>query len=210
MAVFDMITNPPAHLIPLADAINNKYFTIDTASMDTVHEWLDFNGHIVVYAVRDGQVEGFYNIMPLTEECGKLFEKQAIKEEDLRPDHMLPHEVLNYAQYGYMAAIAVNDTHSYAGRQCVAALMSAMASHLLHGYNKQYFKTLFVNPTTFQGNHMVHRLGLRPLHTIKKKLGENDIYTMTMNEETRKALAEMEARYARFVGENPWKATIQG
>lgn len=209
MAVFDMISDPPAHLIPLADAINNKYFTIDTASMDTVHEWLGFNGHIVTYALLNGEVIGFYNIMPLTEECGKLFAKQEIKEEDLRPDHMLPHEVLGYAQYGYLAAIAVDDTRSYRGRQCTAALMSAMCSHLLHGYNKQYFKTLFVNPTTFQGNHMVRRLGLRPVQTIKKKLGENDIYTLIMNEETRAALTDMEARYGRFVGTNPWKKAIQ-
>lgn len=203
MAVFNMITNPPAHLIPEADKINNQYFTVDTASMDVVHEWLDFNGHIVTYAMHQNKVLGFFNVMPLTIECGRLFEEQAIKEEDLLVKHILPHEVLQHAQYAYIAAIAVDHTESYISRQCSAALVACMADLFLNGYGAN-LKKIFANPTTFQGNKLVNRLGLRPVTAFKKGLKENDIYVSEMTPQERARLQNLSQRYARFVGDNPW------
>jgi hypothetical protein len=75
MGVFDMVTNPPAHLIAEADGISNHYFTVDTASLDVVHEWLEYNPYILTCATRQDEVVGFFNIMPLTMECGQLFER---------------------------------------------------------------------------------------------------------------------------------------
>ncbi len=51
-----------------------------------------------------------------------MFEEQALKEEDLSIDHILPHSELKNAEYAYFAAIAVKDTKSYLSRQCVAGL----------------------------------------------------------------------------------------
>lgn len=209
---FDMVTNPPpeiaGRLSDETDAISDSYFTIDTASADVVGEWVKFNRHMVTYALHDGNVLGFFNIMPLTLECGALFERQAIKEEDLRVSDILPYEALPHAQYAYLAAIAVKNTRNYFSRQCVAAMMATVADHLLNGYGPG-FKKLFANPTTFNGNHMVRKLGLRPVQTINKGLvKENDIYVTEMNDQSRANLAAMSRRYARFVGDNPWKGAL--
>jgi len=207
MALFNMITNPPAHLIPEADDINNQYFTVDTADMEVVHQWLRFNPHIVTYAMHKEHVLGFFNIMPLTRECGELFEREAIKEEDLRIEHMLPYESLPHARYAYIAAIAVKDTENYISRQCVAAMVACMADLLLHGYGKP-LKKIFVNPTTFQGNKFVSKLGLKPADTRNKLLKENDIYLAELDPHARKVMQNLSDRYSRFVGENPWRKHI--
>lgn len=207
MAVFDMIAAPPEELWPQADAISMRYFTVDTADMDDVDEWVRFNPHILTYAMHEGEVAGFFNVMPLTMECGELFMRNEILEEDLRTEHMLMHEALPFAQYGYVAAIAVKDTHRYLYKQCAAALLATMADMLLHGYSKEYFRMLFINPTTFEGNKLTTRMGIRPLRTKKGLLSGNDIYAVEMNDETRAGLQALSDRYARFVGKNPWKPT---
>lgn len=207
MAIFDMITNPPKYLMPQADAISNRYFTVDTASMDVVDEWVEFNPYIVTYAMYEGRVAGFFNVMPLTMESGDKFMRHEMVEEDLRTQDMLMHEALPFAKYAYVAAIAIESTDSYLNRQCAAALVGAMADLLLYGYNREHFRMLFANPTTFQGNKLVRRLGLKPLQNYKKSLKSNDIYASTMDEETRTSLENLSNRYARFIGTNPWKSS---
>lgn len=209
MTIFDMLTNPPApiaqRLSDATDDIADQYFTVDTASADVVGEWVRFNRHMVTYALKGEQVTGFFNMLPLTQECGELFARQAIKEEDLRVEDILPHEALKHAQYAYIAAIAVSDTRSYLNRQCAAALVSCLSDLLLHGYGPA-LKRVYANPTTFNGNRMVRKLGLRPLDAQKRSLKENDIYAVDMNDAARKGLQNLSGRYARFVGANPWKA----
>lgn len=201
-----MITNPPDHLKPLADAINNRYFTIDTADLITVHEWINFNPTIVTYALQGQEVIGFFNIIPLTMECGALFDQQAIKEEDLSIEHILPAEARQHAQYAYLAAIAIADTKNYLSRQCTAALVGTIADHFLNGYNLQNLKRIFANPTTFNGNHMVRKLGLKPVVSFKKPLKGNDIYSLEISPEAIDRFKSFSQRYDRFIGYNPWKA----
>ena len=209
MCVFDMITNPSRELTLQAAQIHEQHFTIDTAPMPVVWEWLAHNPYTDTYALCDGKVVGFFNVLPLTTECGALFEQQAIREEDLSIEHILPHEALQHAQYTYIAAIAVKDTGNYQQRQCVAAMISCLADLLLHGYSPKNLRTIFANPTTFSGNKMVRKLGLQPLVAQKKALKENDIYTADMNAATRAGLEKLSRRYARFVGDNPWQNKFQ-
>ena len=206
MAQFDMITNVSAQVLDQAFVISNRYFHIDTADNQTVRDWLKFNPYIDTFAMYSDQVEGFFNLIPITNDCASMFEDQVLKEEDLSIDHILPHSELKNAEYAYFAAIAVKDTKSYLSRQCVAAMLSVIASQLLHGYRRGTFKRLFANPTTFLGNEMIRRLGLKPLVAHKKPLKANDIYVTDMNPETIAALQGIEARYGRFVGRNPWAA----
>jgi hypothetical protein len=210
MAKFDMMTvaeffaRDRKDLYEQAWVINDRHFMIDTADRATVDEWEFHNGHITTCAMQGETVRGFYNVMPLTKECAALFEREDIKEEDLRPEHILKHEFLPYAESAYFAAIAIDDTRSFGGRQCVAALLSTVASHLLYGYKRGVFKKLYANPTTFSGSMMVRRMGLKPLVSFKKSLKANDIYALEMNAETIAYLENLEQRYARFVGDNPW------
>lgn len=205
MAKFDFITNPNAQRTAEADNINNQYFTVDTADLITVHQWLDYNRYIVTHAILDDKVVGFFNIIPITEECGELFNRQAIKEEDLDISHMLPPQSFSEAKYAYLAAIAVQEKDRYIGKQCAAALLSVICSQLLHGYSQKNFKRIFANPTTFWGNNLIRKLGFDPLWSLKKPLrAGNDIYVLDMKDETRQKLAYFEKRYSKFVAGNPW------
>lgn len=204
MAKFDMITRAPKHILAASDEINNRYFTIDTADLMTVYEWLGFNPLIVTHACHNDEVIGFFNIIPLTQECGQLFSEQAIKEEDLAIEHILPPEAMQYAQSAYLAAIAIKDRRSYRSRQCAAALLSTMADHLLHAYDLNNLKRIYANPTTFDGNHMVRKLGLKPVVSYKKPLKGNDIYAMEITPESAGELQQTADRYKRFVGKNAW------
>jgi hypothetical protein len=205
MAQFDMIANPPKELIPQGEVINNSYFTIDTADLSIVNTWLDYNPYILTHALLDGTVHGFFNIIPISTETAELFDRQALKEEDLNTSHMLMHEALPHAKYAYLAAIAVKDYHSYLSHQCVAAMMSAIASLFLRGYSPLKLQRLYANPTTFKGNMMVRKLGLKPSVAIKKPLKGNDIYTLDFTPEIFAHLEMLEKRYARFVGKNDWR-----
>lgn len=151
-------------------------------------------------------MHGFFNIIPISNECGELFSRQEIREEDLTIKHILPNDQRYRAQYAYLAAIAVKERNSYISRQCAAAMLSVTASHLLYGYSEHRFKRVFANPTTFVGNHLVRKLGLAPLYAHRKPLkAGNDIYVLEMDKpETRAGLKVLEQRYARFVGVNPW------
>jgi hypothetical protein len=204
MPKFDMITWADEKYRKQAYDINNQYFTIDTAEPEDVYDWVNHNRLMVTYALNNDRVDGFFNVMPLTQEAGQAFERNEIKEEEITTDEILGPHVMQYAEYLYFPAIAVRNYQSYNAHQCTAALMSALASLLLNIYDPQKLKKIFVNPTTFQGNRMIRKLGLEPLKHYKKVLTGNDIYLANFTENTFKKLSEIEQRYARFVGHNCW------
>ncbi len=214
MAKFDMMTLADVLKAGRTDlyeqtyAINDRYFTIDTADHETIRSWERRNPSITTYAIRNDTTQGFFNIMPVTREAAALLERQELREEDIRPEYVLPPELLSRAETAYFAAIAIRDTQSFTGRQCAAALLSVIASQLLHGYRQGVLRRLFANPTTYAGNAMIRRLGLKPLIGHKKPLKANDIYVADMTPERIAALETLEARYARFVGDNPWAQKV--
>ncbi|MDB5478585.1 MAG: hypothetical protein JWM96_1080 [Alphaproteobacteria bacterium] len=202
---FEMITSAPIDIIYQCDKINNRYFTIDTADMVTIHQWINFNPKINTYALFQGKVIGFFNIIPITTECAELFDQQAIKEEDLAIEHILAPDVMIHAQYAYLAAIAINDTHDFLSRQCAAALITTIANHFLHAYDMGTLKRIYANPTTFDGNHMVRKLGLKPVVALKKPLTGNDIYALDVTDETLAGFNYYSTRYNQFIASTPWK-----
>lgn len=204
MAVFDMVVAPPKYLVDQADAISMKHFTVDTAEMDVVQEWVDYNPQIVTHAIYQGRVAGFFNVIPLTTECGEMFMRNEMLEEDLRVEHMVMHEALPHAKYAYVAAIAVDHADQYMYKQCAAALLATMADLFLNGYNGMNLRHIFANPTTFNGNKLVSRLGFEPVDDRLKSLKMNDIYAAKMTENTEDALRFISDRYRRFVGKSPW------
>ena len=205
MCKFDMITWADEKYRQQAYDINNQYFTIDTAEPDDVYDWVNHNRLMVTYALHNDVVQGFFNVMPLTAEAGELFERNEIKEEDITTDLILGPEVMHYAEYLYFPAIAVRDYQTYCAKQCTAALMSTLAHLLLHVYDPNRLKKIFVNPTTFQGNRMIRKLGLEPLKHYKKLLTGNDIYLAAFNDQTVGKLQALEQRYQRFIEYNSWK-----
>ncbi|MDB5478584.1 MAG: hypothetical protein JWM96_1079 [Alphaproteobacteria bacterium] len=206
---FDIVMDAPPEIMQKGDAIHSRYFTIDTADLDTFYQWYALNPHIVTYAVHENDVTGYFCILPISGECAALFDQQAIKEEDLSLEHLIPLEVMHHAQFAYIGTIAIKDNRQFLSRQCAAALMAGVANHFLQDYNPQKLKRLYANPTTFNGNHMVRKLGLKPVVTLKKPLTGNDIYAMDVTDETLAAFAYLSQRYGRFIGENPW-GKLQG
>lgn len=204
MSIFDMITWADEKYRAQAYEINNQYFTVDTAEPDDVYDWVNYNRLMVTYALNNDRVEGFFNVMPLTTEAGQLLEREGLKEEDITIDHILEPDMLKYAEYLYFPAIAVRDFNSYKARQCTAALMSALAYLLLNIYEPTRLKKIFVNPTTFQGNRMIRKLGLEPIKHYKKVLSGNDIYQAVFNDTTTDKLQKLQQRYSKFVGYNSW------
>ncbi len=210
MTQFDIIVRAPQEIRDSGDAIHNNYFTIDTADLITFYEWYDFNPLIVTYACDKNEVVGYFNVIPITTECGELFDRQAIKEEDLTINHLLPPEAMKHAQYVYIASIAIKDRHIYRSRQCAAALVAAIADNLLNGYSMKKLKRIYANPTTFNGNHMVRKLGLKPVVSINKPLKGNDIYALDVTPETIEGLKYFSKRYARFINQNCWSKENSG
>jgi hypothetical protein len=205
MAVFDFVTNPPDNLIEQAIDIHKSYFTLDTVSIPDLREWLSFNGHMDTYALHDGKVHGFFNLIPLTDACGEKFLRQEIKEENLSIQDFLPHKELSRARYTYFAAIAVKEYPRYISRQCVAAMFSVMASLLLHHYHPARLEKVFANSTTFHGHRIIQHFGMKPVQEGYKFLTENNIYMSDMHNKSvrRKCLGLLE-RYRPYVGINPW------
>jgi len=201
---FDMLTDPSPHLTQQAAKIHETYFTVDTAEMPLVWQWLRHNPYTDTYALRDGRVIGFFNVLPLTSECGALFEREAIREEDLSIEHILPHESLPHARYAYIAAIAVENIRTHSNCKCVAAMITSLVDLLLYGYQEQSLQKIFANPTTFRGNKLVRKLGFQPLDPDNKILGLNDIYVLEQTTENRARLKTVADRYRHFVGTNPW------
>jgi hypothetical protein len=204
MAKFDMITWADERYRKECYAINNKYFTVDTAAPDEVYDWVNHNRMMVTYALLNDHVHGFFNVMPLTREAGELFERNSIKEEEITIHHILPPQYMHLAEYLYFPAIAIKDYRSYISHQCTAALMAALTTHLRAIYSMHKLKKIFVNPTTYSGNMMVQKLGLKPLVSFKKPLKGNDLYYAEFNNDLYARLSFFEKRFGEFIGSNCW------
>lgn len=204
MTQFNFLVRAPEEIRSQGDDIHTSYFTIDTADLLTFYEWYHFNPLIVTFACDKNEVVGYYNIYPITTECGQLFDEQAIKEEDLTTDHLLPAESMHHAQYAYIASIAIKDRQSYRSRQCAAAIIAVMADNLLNGFDLKNLKRIYANPTTFNGNTMVRKLGLKPVISHNKPLKGNDIYALDITPESIERLRYFADRYRRFILKNPW------
>ncbi len=205
MAVFDLYTNLDKELRKQTDVMDRFYYSIDTADIPTINSWIDFNGYTNSYALSGTEVIGYYNLMPIKESTALAFFKGMLKEEDLTTKHMFSAQEMHRAEYFYIPAITVKDYKSYRSRMAVAALLSGLSSHLLNMFDLSKVKSIYANPTTFQGNVMIRKLGFEPLYRNKKPLGAgNDIYTFEFTSEAIERLRTIEKRYARFVGKNPW------
>jgi hypothetical protein len=204
MTVFRLATNRTPDMRQQTDLLDSTYYTIDTASLDVINSWLNFNKLTNSYAMIDNELIGYINLMPIKTETAVLIQRQDLREEDIRPDHMLAENAMHHAQYLYLPAITVKDYKAYRSRQAVAALFSGMASYLLHMYDVRKLKSIYANPTTFQGNILIKKMGFRPLHGVKKPLSGLDIYHKVPDENIVDELRALEKRYAHLVSENPW------
>lgn len=203
---FDIVVDADTETMQRMNEIHNHYFTIDTADLTVFNEWYECNPRILAHTVFNGRVLGYYCILPITAECAALFDQQAIKEEDLRAEHILPQNVMQHAQFSYIAAVAIMDTRQFVSRQCTAAMMAAISHHFLTDYCPGTLKRIYANPTTFDGNHLVRKLGLMPVVAVKKPLTDNDIYALDMTDDTLAGLHYFAQRYDRFIAANPWGA----
>lgn len=205
MAKFRLITDPKKEYIDQAWIFNDEYFTIDTAERRLVDTWYAKNAKNIIYALQGEEVIGFFTVIPLTEECGKRFERNAITEEEIHADDILSPDAMPYAQYLYVAAIAVKDHRSIIGRHAIAALIAGLCDRITTLYDLAYLKHMFVNPTTFYGNRFIRRLGLEKIQNVKRSLrAGNDIYTMPFRPETFDMLRNLDKRYTRFVASREW------
>jgi hypothetical protein len=205
MAVFDLIVKAPDHICKQSMELDNFYYSVDTASTSDVISWLDYNPYITTYILLDEQYRGYFNLMPIKESAALLFQRQELREEDLNHTHIVSPVDMHRARYFYMPGIAVKEFRSYRSRQAVAALMSGMMSYLLHMFDIGKIEAIYANPTTFQGNAIVQKLGFKPLHTIKKPLASgNDIYFIKPDADFVNLVKAMKKRFGRFVGKNPW------
>lgn len=205
MVSFRLITNPEKKYIDQAWIFNDEYFTVDTAERRLVDTWYQKNGKNMIYALSDEEVFGFFNVIPLTEECSKQFENNAIREEEIHADDILGPESMKFAQSIYIAGIAVKNRQTLKGKQCVAALMSGLCNRIRTLYDPAYLKKIYVNPTTFDGNRFTRKLGLEPVRPAKKFLrAGNDIYALELSSKTFDMFRGIEGRYERFVSENSW------
>ena len=205
MAVFDLQTNLPKNVRKQTEALDEYYYSIDTASIPVINSWLDFNGYTNSYAMLGEELVGYYNLMPIKESTARAFFNGMLKEEDITTEHMLSAQEMRKAQYFYLPAITVKDYKSYRSRQAVAALISGMASHLLSMFDLPNLKAIYANPTTYQGNMLINKMGFQPLYRNKRPLGAgNDIYVLSFEGDALDRLRRIEQRYSRFVGKNPW------
>ena len=201
MAVFDLMTDPERQYIDQAWVFNDEYFTVDTAERALVDTWYEKNARNMIYALLGEEVIGFFNIIPLTEECTRKFENNAVREEEIYAEDILDPASMAYAQSLYVAGIAVKNRHTLIGKQCVAALMYGLCNRLRVLYDPSFLKKIYVNPTTFDGNRFSRKPGLEPIRAAKRSLrAGNDIYGIGLSPKTFASLREMEKRYERFVG----------
>ena len=206
MAKFRIINDPPKHYMDQAWVFNDEFFTVDTAERLLVDTWYQKNGKNMIYALQGEEVLGFFCVIPLTEEAGKLFAHNTIREEDIEAHHILEPDAMPYAQSLYVAAIAVKNPNTIIGNQCVAALMAGLCDRICNGYQPEYLKHIFVNPTTFEGNRFIRKMGMEPVRTQKNGLrAGNNIYSLALGEDSFEHLCATEERYRRFVSAYEWQ-----
>jgi hypothetical protein len=205
MMKFRVCHAPPYEQTAVSIPMTDRYFTVDTAERATLEAWKKKNPHNLTY-IFDGDIfMGFMEILPLTRECGELFDRQELLEEDLTADFILPPDEMHAAEYVYISGIAVPDTASWRSKCAAAALVSCGAGMIRHLYGGGQLKKIFANPTTYWGNRIIGRFGLRPAIAHKKPLrAGNDIYVATADAEFWTMIERIEKRYQRFIIDYPW------
>ncbi len=205
MTKFRVRHAPPFEDTEEGDVISSKYFTVDTADHDLIDSWIKKNPHYLTYVYDGGRLVGFIGILPLTLEAGLMFDRQELLEEDITAEMVLSPEVMRYAQYLYITAIAVDDLHRFRGKKAAAALVSCGAGMIRNLYSGGHLKRVYANPTTFWGNRIIGRFGLRPMSSFKKLLrAGNDPYVVEANDAFWTQMEYLERRYQRFLTDYPW------
>src|ERR1044072_4346624 len=98
MVKFRIEHAPPYDRTSLRIPMTDRYFTIDTAERKTLEEWKKKNPHNLSYAFDGDEFMGFVEILPLSMECGQLFERQELLEEDLTAAYVLPPDAMKFAR----------------------------------------------------------------------------------------------------------------
>jgi hypothetical protein len=204
MAIFKLMTGELPECRIQTRAMDRFYYSIDTANNEETKSWGEHNPYTYTCALIGDEAVGYLTLMPLKQSTNDLILRQDLPEEDITPDHLLGANAMHHAQYLYLPAITVKDFKSFRSRQAVAALLSGMASYMLNMYDVRKLKAIYANPTTFQGNLLIKKMGFKPLHGAKKPLSGLDIYYTAPSENIVNELRALEKRYAHLVSENPW------
>lgn len=193
---FDLEIALDAALYPKIAEIADRYFSVDTASSATAFEWYYHNPWIVMTAMIDGKIHGFFDFLPLTSEAVTLIETGQLIEEDIRPEHILPPEAMKYARALYFSGIAVRDKGSFSGARCAAALIAGFIQFLqTMYYDSPYLQCIYSNPTTFSGNQLVRHLGFAPVTNRKKNVNGMNLYILPFDAEQKDRLTHIREQY---------------
>lgn len=193
---FDIAIQRDKDLYPQIAQIADRYFSVDTASSETAFEWYYHNPWIVMTAMMDQTMCGFFDFLPLTSEAITLIETGQLIEENINPTHILPPESMRYARALYFSGIAVRDKGSLLGARCAAALIAGFIHLLEKMYgNSPYLKCIYSNPTTYSGNRIVRHLGFTPVRSHKKNVNGMDLYVLPFNETEKQKLHLIYEKY---------------
>ena len=182
------------------DAICDRYMTLDTISHEGSRVWHQKNSHsLIVVTTHIGTALGYLELLPLIQEMGPLLDSGEMGEEEIESEHILDPATMKYAQYAYIAAIAVNKPDSFSGGCCAFALIAACAQQLLTLYDRAYLKRLYINPTTQPGYALANKMQFRSTTPRVRNLRSSHMYYIDMNETVWNTIEQLHKKFEHLI-----------
>jgi hypothetical protein len=142
----------------LAQECYGTHFTISATTYDAI--WLKNPEVLAALVNEDGNLLGYFDVIPLKDAFAQLFIEGRVTEDQLRHDDVCTVSERAHCKYLFIAGLAVWSPESFSGRRNASMLVWALMRYLEHYYGSMQPLT-FAVAATKEGGDILRRFKLK-------------------------------------------------
>lgn len=173
-----------------ANDMTRPFYGGEAIEMDKYLEWLDRNPYLLAVLTDGmGEVEGYFDILPLEPAFLADFVSGRVTESDIGPDVILPPERMRECQRLYLGGIAVRDPSGHSSRRHASMLVWGMTQYLQRFYDGSNATDLFAIASTSAGERLLRGFRFRLEVGASKRADRHDLFSHAIDRSGRQKLA---------------------
>jgi hypothetical protein len=173
-----------------ANDMTRPFYGGEAIEMDRYLQWLDRNPYLLAVLTDDvGQVEGYFDILPLEPAFLDDFISGRASEADMAADVILPPSRMHECRRLYLGGIAVRDPGGHTSRRHASMLIWGMLRYLQRFYGGGNAKDLLAIASTAAGERLLRGFRFRVEVGASKRIDRHDLFSHPIDRKGREVLA---------------------
>lgn len=173
-----------------ANEITRPFYGGEAIELRRYLGWLERNPYILAVLTDGmGEVEGYFDILPLEATFLEEFVAGRATEADIGADVILPPERMHECKRLYLGGVTIRDPLAHKGRRHASMLIWGMLRYLQAFYGGCHANDLLALASTFEGERLLRGFRFRLEVGASKRTDRHDLFSHPIDRQGREQLA---------------------